>query len=247
MEWTDRGTILGTRRHGETSIILELMTEKRGRHLGLVRGGRSRKLQPVLQPGNDVMVSWRARLDEHLGTFTVEPLKSRAADIMQDRLALSSLQMQTELLRLLPEREPNSQLFTALQVCLEHLDDPLLLAELLIRLELAVLEALGFGLDLQQCVQSGSNSGLIYVSPKSGRAVGAAAGEPYKDRLLPLPQYLTMQHAATAERSLEALSQGFALSHFFLQRHVYTPRGLQTSVQREEAVRLILAAVQRSG
>lgn len=247
MEWTDRGTVLGVRRHGETSIILELMTEKRGRHLGLVRGGRSRKLQPVLQPGNDVTVTWRARLDEHLGTMTVEPLKSRAADIMQDRLALSALQMQTELLRLLPEREPNTQLFTALQVCLEHLNAPLLLAELLIRLELAVLEELGFGLDLHQCVQSGSNSGLIYVSPKSGRAVGAAAGEPYKDLLLPLPQYLTLQHAATAERSHETLSQGFALSQFFLQRHVYRPRGIQISVQREEAVRLILAAVQRSG
>ncbi|MGJ8532846.1 MAG: DNA repair protein RecO [Alphaproteobacteria bacterium] len=247
MEWTDRGTVLGVRRHGETSIILELMTEKRGRHLGLVRGGRSRKLQPVLQPGNDVTVTWRARLDEHLGTMTVEPLKSRAADIMQDRLALSALQMQTELLRLLPEREPNTQLFTALQVCLEHLNAPSLLAELLIRLELAVLEELGFGLDLHQCVQSGSNSGLIYVSPKSGRAVGAAAGEPYKDLLLPLPQYLTLQHAATAERSHETLSQGFALSQFFLQRHVYRPRGIQISVQREEAVRLILAAVQRSG
>lgn len=247
MEWTDRATILGTRRHGETSVILELMTANRGRHLGLVRGGRSRKLQPVLQPGNDVSVTWRARLDEHLGTFTVEPVKSRMADIMQDRLALSALQMQTELLRLLPEREPNPQLFTAFQVCLEHLDGPLVLAELLIRLELAVLEALGFGLDLQQCVRSGSNSGLIYVSPKSGRAVGAAAGEPYKDRLLPLPQYLTLQHAATAERSHESLSQGFALSQFFLQQRVYGPRGLQNSGQRAEAVRLILAAVQRSG
>lgn len=246
MEWTDRGTILGSRRHGETSVILELMTEKRGRHLGHVRGGRSRKMQPVLQPGNDVSVTWRARLDEHLGSYVVEPLKFRAGNILQDRLALSALQMQTELLRLLPEREPNAQLFTALQVCLESLDKPLLLAELLIRLELAVLEALGFGLDLQQCVQSGSNSGLIYVSPKSGRAVGAAAGEPYKDRLLPLPQYLTRQHAATALRDHDSLAQGFALSKFFLQRRVYGPRGLDVSAQREEAVRQILAAVRRS-
>lgn len=247
MEWTDHGTILSIRRHGETSVILELMTEKRGRHLGLVRGGRSRKLQPVLQQGNDVSVSWRARLDEHLGVMTVEPLRSRAADIMQSRLALNAMQMQTELLRLLPEREPNPQLFMALQVCLENLDTPQLLAELLIRLELSVLETLGFGLDLEECVQSGSNSGLIYVSPKSGRAVGAAAGEPYKDRLLALPQFLTHQHAATAERSHEALLQGFALSQFFLQRHVYSPRGVKASAQREEAVRLILAAVLRSG
>ncbi|MEP4803901.1 MAG: DNA repair protein RecO, partial [Hyphomicrobiales bacterium] len=173
MEWTDRGTVLGTRRHGETSIILEVMTEQHGRHLGLVRGGRSRKLQPALQPGNDLSVTWRARLDEHLGVMSIEPNKSRAANIIESRLALSALQMQTELLRLLPEREPNMRLFQALQICLEHLDDPTLLAELLVRLELAILETLGFGLDLSACVRSGSNVGLIYVSPKSGRAVGA--------------------------------------------------------------------------
>lgn len=247
MEWTDRGTILGTRRHGETSVIVELMTQQRGRHLGLVRGGRSKRFQAALQPGNDVTVMWRARLDEHLGVMTIEPLKSRAAAILQNRMALSALQMQTELLRLLPEREPNPQLFAALQVCLEHLDAPVLLAELLVRLELAVLDTLGFGLDLRACARTGAKAGLIYVSPKSGRAVGSEAGAPYKDRLLPLPSFLTVQHAATAERTPQALAHGFALSHFFLQRHVYQPRGLRASAAREEAVRLILAAAQRSG
>lgn len=247
MEWTDRGTVLGTRRHGETSVILEVMTEQRGRHLGLVRGGRSRKLQPTLQPGNDLSITWRARLDEHLGVMSVEPTKSRAAHIMESRLALSALQMQTELLRLLPEREPNARLFQALQVCLEHLNDPTLLAELLIRLELAVLETLGFGLDLSACVKSGSNAGLIYVSPKSGRAVGADVGEPYKDRLLALPAFLTAQEAVTAERTPKALEEGFLLTHYFLRRHVYEPRGLKSPDLRAEAVRLILAAAEGSG
>lgn len=246
MEWKDRGTVLGTRRHGETSVILEVMTEKRGRHLGLVRGGRSRKLQPALQPGNDLEITWRARLDEHLGVMTIEPVRSRAAGIMESRLALSALQMQTELLRLLPEREPNKQLFQALQVCLEHFEDPTLLAELLIRLELAILEALGFGLDLTACVRSGSNAGLIYVSPKSGRAVGADVGEPYKDRLLALPAFLTAQQAETAERTSHALEEGFHLTHYFLRRRVYEPRGLKSPDMRAEAVRLILAAAQGS-
>lgn len=246
MEWKDRGTVLGTRRHGETSVILEVMTELRGRHLGLVRGGRSRKLQPALQPGNDLSITWRARLDEHLGVMHVEPIKFRVADIMESRLALSALQMQTELLRLLPEREPNAQLFKALQICLEHLNDPTLLAELLIRLELAVLDTLGFGLDLSACVRSGSNAGLIYVSPKSGRAVGADVGEPYKDRLLALPAFLTAQQVETAERSVKALEDGFLLTHYFLRRHVYEPRGLKSPDLRAEAVRLILAAAEGS-
>ncbi|MFK8034965.1 MAG: DNA repair protein RecO [Hyphomicrobiales bacterium] len=247
MEWKDRGTVLGTRRHGETSVILEVMTEKRGRHLGLIRGGRSRKLQPALQPGNDLEITWRARLDEHLGVMTIEPVKLRAAGIMESRLALSALQMQTELLRLLPEREPNTQLFQALQVCLEHFEDPTLLAELLIRLELAILETLGFGLDLTACVRSGSNAGLIYVSPKSGRAVGADVGEPYKDRLLALPAFLTAQQAETAERTSHALAEGFDLTHYFLRRRIYEPRGMKSPDMRAEAVRLILAAAQASG
>lgn len=247
MEWKDRGTVLGARRHGETSVILEVMTEKRGRHLGLVRGGRSRKMQATIQPGNDLEITWRARLDEHLGTMTVEPTRSRAAEIMESRLALSAVQMQSELLRLLPEREPNKQLYTAFQVCLEHLESPTLLAELLIRFELAILEALGFGLDLSACVRSGSNAGLIYVSPKSGRAVGADVGEPYKDRLLALPAFLTAQQAETAQRTADSLAEGFVLTRYFLERHVYQPRALKLPDMRVEAVRLILAAARRSG
>ena len=108
MEWRDEGIILGTRRHGETSAILEVMTRAHGRHLGLVRGGRSRKQQPVLQAGNRVDLLWRARLDEHLGTFQAEALDLNAARLFDSAAAIYGLQTLAGHLRLLPERDPHA-------------------------------------------------------------------------------------------------------------------------------------------
>ncbi len=247
MEWSDKGTIIGLKRHGESSVIVELMTQNHGRHLGLVRGGRSRKLQPIMQPGNDLDIVWRARLEEHLGVYTVEPAQSRVADLMQNRLGLSAVQLLAALLRLLPEREANRQLYDALQVSLENLNNPRLLGELCIRMELALLTQLGFGLDLEQCAATGKSINLVYVSPKTGRAVSADAGEPYKERLLVLPEFLTNEHAETAMREPLDLKNGFELTRFFMQRHIYGPRAVDEPTTRDEVVRLILAAAQRSG
>src|SRR5918997_3455418 len=107
MQWTDDGLVLGARRHAESSVILELMTRAHGRHLGLVHGGRSKRLQPILQPGNSVHATWRARLDEHLGTFTVEGGELRSARFMGSPLALYGLAAMAASLRLLPERDPH--------------------------------------------------------------------------------------------------------------------------------------------
>ena len=155
MEWRDEGIILGIRRHGETAAIAEVMTREHGRHLGLVRGGRSRKLQPVLQPGNRVEVTWRARLDEHLGTFVVEPLELNAARLFDSAVAVYGLQTISAHLRLLPERDPHSGLFETLALMLGHLDDPAAAAELVVRFELLILDELGFGLDLSACAATG--------------------------------------------------------------------------------------------
>ena len=225
MEWRDEGIILGTRRHGETSAVLEVMTLAHGRHLGLVRGGRSRRQQPVLQAGNRVDLIWRARLDEHLGTFQVEPIEHNAARLFSSVTAVHGLQMLAAHLRLLPERDPHAVLYRTLAIVLAHLDQPDLAGELLVRFELMILEELGFGLDLTQCAATGQAHDLAFVSPKSGRAVSREAGEPWRDRMLALPAFLAAGSREQADAA--ALDAAFRMTGFFLHRHVYEPRGLQ--------------------
>ena len=224
MEWRDEGIILGLRRHGETSAILEVMTRAHGRHMGLVRGGRSRRKQPVLQPGNRVDLLWRARLDEHLGTFQAEALEMNAARLMDSAVAVYGLQVMAAHLRLLPERDAHAALYETLGVMIEHLDDADAAGELVARFELLVLDELGYGLDLSECAATGARDDLIYVSPKSGRAVSREAGAPWRDKMLVLPAFLRRgsgQHGDAA-----ALEDAFRLTGFFLARHVYEPRGI---------------------
>jgi DNA repair protein RecO (recombination protein O) len=223
MDWRDEGIILGTRKHGETSAIVELMTREHGRHLGLVQGGRSHKLRPLLQAGNRVAAEWRARLDEHLGQFVLEPVSFAAARLIESRLALSGLQLLASHLRLLPERDPHPQLFETLAVILDCFDDPLLSGELIARFELRLLDELGFGLSLEECAATGSRDELIYVSPKSGRAVCREAGAPYAAKMLALPGFIRMNPGCSA--SVEELEAAWKLSGFFLARDVYGPRG----------------------
>lgn len=241
MEWKDRAIVLGVRRHGETSAIAEIMTHDRGRHLGLVRSGRSRTMQPVLQPGNIVEVIWRARLDEHLGEFRIEPLELRAARLMETATAVFGIQAMAALLRLLPERDPHPHLFNALELILDHLHEPSEAGELFVRFELAVLNDLGFGLDLTECAATGIRADLAYVSPKSGRAVSRQAAAPWAERMLALPSFLGAGTNAAADR--ESLSAGFRLTAFFLNRHVYEPRGMEPPAEREGFVRAALKAL----
>lgn len=230
MEWRDEGIVLGTRKHGETSAILEVMTRAHGRHLGLVRGGRSRRMQPVLQPGNRVDLIWRARLDEHLGIYQVEPLELHAARLFDSACAVYGLQTIAAHLRLLPERDPHQNLFETLGLLLGHLEEPASAGELVVRFELLVLDELGFGLDLAQCAATGARDDLIYVSPKSGRAVSAAAGAPWADRMLALPAFLRRGSGLRAD--LAAMEDAFRLTSFFFTRHVYEPRGIEAPEAR---------------
>jgi len=235
MHWSDDAIVLGCRRHGESSVILELMTRAHGRHLGLVHGGRSRRLQPVLQPGNAVRAVWRARLDEQLGTYAVEAERLRAARLIGSPLALCGVATMAALLRLLPERDPHPGVFEAAAVLLDGLCEPSAPA-LFVRFELEMLAELGFGLDLMRCAATGVPDDLSYVSPKSGRAVSAGAGAPYRDRLLALPAFL---RGADGEPDGDDLRAGFALTGYFLDRHVFAPRGLAPP---EARVRLIALA-----
>ena len=241
MQWQEEAIVLGVKRHGETSVIAEVMTRSRGRHLGMVRGGRSRAMQPVLQPGNLVDALWRARLDEHLGEFRIEPVRQRAAQLMESAVALYGVQTMAALLRLLPERDPHPHLYEALDIILDHLDDPAGAGELFIRFELAVLNDLGFGLDLTECAATGRRDELTYVSPKSGRAVTREAGQPYADRMLALPAFLAPERqAATSGEEIEA---AFRLTGFFLHRHVYDPRGIDMPSAREGVREAVLKAL----
>ncbi|TPW32003.1 DNA repair protein RecO [Pararhizobium mangrovi] len=238
MQWHDEGVILGIKRHGETSVVAEVMTRDHGRHMGLVHGGRSRRQQPLLQPGNRVDLVWRARLADHLGAFRVEPLSLRAARLMERACALYGVQAMAALLRLLPERDPHPALYAALDAILDALHEPASAGELFVRFELAVLDELGFGLDLTRCASTGATAALVYVSPKSGRAVSREAGLPFADRLLALPPFLA-DRQASPER--EDLTDAFRLTGFFLVRNVYEPRGIAVPSAREAFVRSVLA------
>lgn len=222
MEWRDEGIVLGTRKHGETSVILEVMTRHHGRHLGLVRGGRSRRMQPLLQPGNHVSIHWWARLDEHMGAFQIEPLGFAAARLIESPIALYGIQLSACHLRLLPERDAHPGLYEILTLIIKHFDDVLIAAELILRLELILLEELGFGLDLRVCAATGAVDDLIYVSPKSGRAVSRQGGAPWADKLLRLPEFVINNQLRPS--CLNDIEDAYQLTGFFLDRHVWEPR-----------------------
>src|ERR1700682_4394036 len=182
MEWTDDGIVLGVRRHGESSAIVELLTRAHGRHLGLVRGGSSKRMRPMLQPGNSVRAVWRARLDEHLGYYQIEGTRLRAATVLASSHAVYGVTHLASLARLLPERDPHEDIYEMLERTLDDFDDVSQDAAHLIKFELAMLAELGFGLDLENCAATGETTDLIYVSPKSGGAVSRQARGPRGER-----------------------------------------------------------------
>lgn len=227
--WEDQGLVLSSRRHGEHDAIVSILTEHNGRYAGLVKAGSGRRMAGVLQPGNVVKAVWRARLDEHLGTLSVEMVRSHSAMIMTDADRLAALSSLCALLdALLPERQPQPEIERATHDIVGRLagDDWQVGYALW---ELRVLRELGFGLDLTVCAGTGSQENLIYVSPKSGRAVSAGAGEPYKDRLLPLPAFLRSDVIATKADVADALR----LTGHFLNAHVFGPQRQSLPAARE--------------
>ncbi|MFC6639424.1 DNA repair protein RecO [Sulfitobacter sp. JBTF-M27] len=217
MEWRDQGILLATRRHGETSAIIEMFTPSQGRHIGVVRGGTSRKIAPILQPGAQLDVAWRARLEDHIGSFTVEPVRSRAATAMGDRLALAGLNAVTALLSFcLPEREAHPALYARTEALLDLLGQGDVWPLAYLQWELGLLEEMGYGLDLGSCAVTGATEGLVYVSPKSGRAVSEKGAGDWADKLLPLPDVLRGQgEAPDAE-----IAQAFKTTGHFLNAHL---------------------------
>lgn len=240
MEWRDQGVLLSMRGHGESAAIIEVFTAKHGRHAGVVRGGTSRRVAPILQPGAQLDLTWRARLDAHIGVFTVEPLKGRAGAILSDRRALAGLNAVAALLAFaLPEREPHPDLYAGSIALFDALvampDWPLAY----LRWELSLLEEMGFGLDLNSCAVTGTRDDLVYVSPRSGRAVSRAGAGEWADRLLSLPPALLGQGPADAAE----ITAGLRLTGHFLETWLAPQLGQRPL---PEARRRLVAALARA-
>jgi DNA repair protein RecO (recombination protein O) len=223
MEFTDDAIVLSTRRHGEANLVLSALTREHGRHLGLVKGGASRRQRPNLEIGNRLKVVWHARLEEQLGSFTIEPTGAVSAQLLDDPLRLAGLASACAVADIvLPEREPHDDVFAATATLIAAIAEgtPDWAAAPwpahYVRWELELLTSLGFGLDLTRCAATGETEDLTYVSPKSGRAVSRAAGHGYRDRLLPLPSFLISQAAPDRDDVLA----GLRMTGYFLDRHV---------------------------
>jgi len=236
MNWSSEGYILSARKHGETAAIIDVLTPDYGRHLGLVRGGISRKFRPVLQPGNKVKIDWNARLSEHLGVFLVEPLEYNAAEIMEDRLSLAALNSLCGIAReSLPEREVHLNVYQAFEVVLKNITFHEIWPALYIKWELGLLSAMGYGLDLNSCAASGSKENLTHVSPRSGRAVSANEAEPYADKLLLLPKFLIANEGITPED----LRLGLKLTGFFLETRLQWEVNKTLPIERRRMIDLL--------
>lgn len=218
IEWREEGLLLSARPHGENAAIVEVFTAARGRHAGVVRGGTGRKLSPILQPGAQLDLSWRARLEEHLGAFTVEPIRARAAGVLGDRLGLAGLGAVTALLSFaLPERAAYPALYARTLTVLDLIEEgtphwPLAY----LRWELSLLDEMGFGLDLGSCAVTGAREELAYVSPRSGRAVSLAGAGAWAPKLLPLPPCLMGE----PPESRGELAQGLETTGYFLEHRL---------------------------
>ena len=237
VEWRMPGIVLSARRYGEGDLVVNALTAEMGRHAGLVHGGGSKRNRANYEIGNRLEFSWTARLNEHLGTFRADVMDSPAASIMHDADRLSALSSLCAVIdTALPEREPVPGLYAALNVWLDQLESEHW-AALLVRIELGLLEILGFGLDLSSCAVTGETEDLTHVSPKSGRAVSATAAAPYLDRLLPLPAFLT----GGGEADDAAVVDGLLLSGHFLEKRVFNVHNWTLPPQRA----LLLQRLQR--
>jgi DNA repair protein RecO (recombination protein O) len=243
MQWQDAGFVLTARRHGESSLIIELLTRDHGRHAGLVRGGQSPRVRAILQPGDAVAAVWRGRLDEHLGTMSCEPVRAHAARFLDDPGRLAGLASAAALvIAAMPERQPHQDVFALFARLIEALDSAAEWRADYVRWERDLLGALGFGLDLGRCALSGVTTDLAYVSPRTGRAVSRAAGLPYHGKLLHLPEFLWDDQPADEAQ----LALGMTLTGHFLTYHVFAPQGRALPAARTRlAERMRQAAIPR--
>ncbi len=241
MEFTDDGIVLSARAHGETAAVADILTPHHGRWAGLVYGGQGRTKTPLLQPGNGVKATWKGRLDDSLGFFTLELMHARAGALMQDRYSLAGLMSACAVASAtLPERQAHSRVYHTLRILFDHLGEIDIWPALMARWELGLLGELGFGLTLDRCAATGARENLIYVSPRSACAVSAAAGEPYKDRMLPLPAFL---RDSLAEATPDDALNGLKTTGHFIETRILNPANQQLPEARRRVVDLLQTLV----
>ncbi|WP_340644777.1 DNA repair protein RecO [Phenylobacterium sp.] len=221
MEFEDDAFVLSARPHGESGAIVEFLTAAHGRYAAHVPGGASRRIKPFLQPGARTVMSYRARVSDQLGSASVEPVGEGPSALFDDALALAGLSAAAAVAAAaLPEREPHPGAFYAFEALTDSLIHPDIWPAIFVRFEAGLLQDLGFGLDLSKCAATGALDNLIYVSPRTGRAVCAEAGEPYKDKLLHLPPFLLSAQGGIQPGDVRA---GLDLTAHFLQAFVFNP------------------------
>ncbi len=220
MDFEDDAYVLAARAHGETGAIVELLTAEHGRYAAHVAGGASRKMRSFLQPGARVIASYRARVSEQLGSASLEPVGEGPAALFDDALALAGLAAAAAVAAgALPEREPHPGAFYAFEALTEALALGDIWPAVYVRFEAGLLQELGFGLDLSRCAVTGSMDDLIYVSPRTGRAVSRDAGAAYADRLLRLPPFLLSSQGGLSDGDIGA---GLDLTGHFLEAFVFS-------------------------
>jgi DNA repair protein RecO (recombination protein O) len=236
MDWSDRGVVIRVHKHGETSAIVTLLTEEHGRHAGLVRGGAGKRKSPILQPGNLLQVNWRARLEDQLGTYTCEMERAFASSVLDDAARLAALSSYCAIAdATLPERVAEPGMFEALVRLLESLPGTSWQSEY-VKWELYLLSELGYGLDFSCCASTGQVDDLIYVSPKSGRAVSREAGEPYKLKLLPLPKFL---FGGGISEHQSSILDGLVLTGYFLSQFMAEHRNTSLPDARDRLINIL--------
>jgi DNA repair protein RecO (recombination protein O) len=221
MEWEDDAFVLSARAHGETGALVDVLTTHHGRFVAHVAGGASRKMKPFLQAGARVIVRYRSRVSEQMGSAVLEPVGEGPSALFDDASALACLSAAAAVAAgALPEREPHPGAFLALEALSAVLVLPDVWPAVFVRFEAGLLQDLGFGLDLSRCAATGAVDDLIYVSPRTGRAVSRTAGEPYRDRLLPLPPFLL-----SSQGGLDAgdVGRGLDITGHFLEQFVFGP------------------------
>jgi DNA repair protein RecO (recombination protein O) len=238
MTFTDDAYVLSARAHGDTGVIVELLTEGHGRRAAYVAGGASRKMKPFLQPGSRVVADYRARSSEQLGSAKLEPVGEGPSALFDDPLALTGLAAAASVVQgALPEREPHPGVFLAFEALVSAFSLPDVWPAIFVRFEAGLLEDLGFGLDLSRCAVTGVMDDLIWVSPRTGRAVSREAGAPYADKLLALPPFMLGAQAGLGAGDIRA---GLALTGHFLEQFVFHPQNKPLPPARDRMTEALL-------